>query len=57
MKTDYRTPSKYGDSVRIGFVTAIVVMLVFALASLVSQGDICDQAKNPQQCRNELPDR
>jgi hypothetical protein len=57
VKTSYRTTDRATESIRLGMVVAVVVMLVVAIASVVSQGDICDKAKDPQQCRAQFPDR
>lgn len=43
-------------SINLGVVTAVVVILI-ALVALMIQGDPCDSAAHPQQCRAELPDR
>lgn len=39
-----------------GTVSALVV-IALALIALMLQGDPCDSAANPQQCRIDLPDR
>jgi hypothetical protein len=44
-----------GVIVKTTFVAGAVLLL--ALLALTSQGDPCDTATNPQQCRIELPDR
>jgi hypothetical protein len=44
--------------VRISKITIILVAtIVAAFAMLMVQGDICDQANDPEQCRIELPER
>lgn len=45
------------DSIRIGIVTFLVVVFLGTVYSIASQGDICDKAQNPQQCRIDFPDR
>jgi hypothetical protein len=44
------------DSISLGVVTAIVVGLM-AMVMLVIQGDPCDSANDPEQCRITFPER